>query len=115
MSLVGKLIPLHSNKKGVILPLRCQVARSATKPALFIAVDAALSSRSCEFIIPRHYVRYSQTDMILATAASATTIMVVWMLPVGRSGWIEPSTMYCKKLAEISDACEGVLTKLSVP
>jgi hypothetical protein len=53
--------------------------------------------------------------MILAMAASATTMMVVWMLPVGRSGWMEPSTMYYKKLAEISDICKGVLTKLSVP
>lgn len=30
---------------------------------------------------------------ILATAASATTMMVVWMLPVGRSAWMPPSTM----------------------
>lgn len=29
-----------------------------------------------------------------AAAASATTMIVVWMLPVGRSGWMLPSTTY---------------------
>lgn len=29
-----------------------------------------------------------------AAAASAITMMVVWMLPVGRSGWMLPSTTY---------------------
>lgn len=36
----------------------------------------------------------SEGDIILATAASATTIVMAFVFPVGRLAWMLESTMY---------------------